>query len=262
MGNATSLQNKLLWCGAIVALVVGVGTGLSALSASLGVWLGLWGFGKGFQILGAVNPYTGWVALFCLIEGIALLIMSKLWHSTNGPKLFSYAIVGSIAACIAWYIPTTFQAPEGESFPPIHDVSTDLIDPPSYVAVLPLRADSPNTVVYGGSEGMTPESHAQMQIEAYPDLVPQMLSATPEEVFDRALAAVDKMGWELVAAAPEEGRIEATATTFWFRFKDDVVIRIQAEGNQTRIDARSLSRVGRGDVGANAIRLREFFEIL
>jgi hypothetical protein len=262
MDNSTPSQKKILWVGAIFAFVIGVGTGFAALSASLGVWLGMWEFGTGFTILGAVNPYTGWVALFCLLEAIALLVMAKSWKSANGSKLFSFAMTGALAAAIAWYIPTTFQAPEGESYPPIHDVSTDTIDPPSYVAVLPLRADAPNTVVYGGSPNMTHERLAGLQTDAFPDLVPRLLDDSADEVFSRALAAVEEMGWELVDAAPADGRIEATATTFWFRFKDDIVIRIRPEGNQTRIDARSLSRVGGGDAGANALRLRAFFEIL
>lgn len=251
----------MLWV-ARLAVVGGVGIGLGALSASLGVWLGLWPFGTGFQILGAVNPYTGWVALVCLAVATALLALAQLLKTGNGIKLFSFAATGALAAGIAWYIPTTFQAPEGEFYPGIHDVSTDTVNPPVYVAILPLRADAPNTVVYGGARNMTPERNAQLQTDAFPDLVPRILNATPEEVFARAMAAVDEMGWELVASVPEEGRIEATDTTFWFRFKDDVVIRIRPEGNQTRIDARSLSRVGGGDLGTNAKRLRAFFEIL
>jgi len=176
--------------------------------------------------------------------------------------LFNLAAGGALAAGIAWYIPSTFQAPAGESYPPIHDVSTDLEDIPQYVAVMPLRADAPNTTVYGGSRNMTPERNAQLQQEAFPDLVPQYYEESFQAVFDRALAAVDEIGWELVAAVPEEGRIEATATTFWFRFKDDVVIRLREEDGRTRVDARSLSRVGGGDAGTNAKRLRRFFEIL
>jgi uncharacterized protein (DUF1499 family) len=81
-------------------------------------------------------------------------------------------------------------------------------------------------------------------------------------VFARALAAVDELAWELVEAVPEEGRIEATDTTFWFRFKDDVVIRIRPSGSGSILDARSLSRVGGGDAGTNARRLRAFFATL
>ena len=109
---------------------------------------------------------------------------------------------------------------------------------------------------------MTPERNAQLQQEAFPDLVTRFYDEPQQVIFDRALTAVDEMGWELVAAVPEEGRIEATATTFWFRFKDDVVIRLRAENGRTKVDARSLSRVGGGDAGTNAKRLRKFFEIL
>jgi len=247
---------------AIIALVAGLGVGAASLIAPLGVWLGAWQFGTGFQILGAVNPYTGWVGLTCLVIGIVLLLVAKQKHMENGVMLFNLAAGGALAAGIAWYIPSTFQAPAGESYPPIHDVSTDLEDIPQYVAVMPLRADAPNTTVYGGSRNMTPERNAQLQQEAFPDLVPQYYEESFQAVFDRALAAVDEMGWELVAAVPEEGRIEATATTFWFRFKDDVVMRLREEDGRTRVDARSLSRVGGGDAGTNARRLRRFFEIL
>ena len=191
-----------------------------------------------------------------------LMGASKIMETDNGVFLFNLAAAGALASGIAWYIPSTFQAPEGQSYPPIHDVSTDLIDIPEYVDVMPLRADAPNTTIYGGSPRMTPELNAQMQQEAFPELVPHYYDESRAAIFDRALAAVESMGWELVAAVPEEGRIEATATTFWFRFKDDVVIRLREENNQTRVDARSLSRVGGGDAGTNAKRLIRFFEIL
>jgi uncharacterized protein (DUF1499 family) len=81
-------------------------------------------------------------------------------------------------------------------------------------------------------------------------------------VFERARAAVDTLGWDLVASAPEQGRIEATDTTFWFRFKDDIVIRITETPEGSLLDARSTSRVGVSDVGKNAARLRAFFALL
>jgi len=261
MTEANNKQPWMFWL-ALLALVAGGGLGLAALIAPMGVWLGLWQFGTGFQILGAVNPYTGWTGLGCLIVGLALLALAHYKQTGDGVKLFNVAAAGALAAGIAWYIPSSFQAPEGESYPPIHDVSTDLVDIPQYVDVMPLRADAPNTTVYGGSPRMTPERNAQLQREAFPDLVPQYYDSGEQAIFDRALAAVNEMGWELVAAVPEDGRIEATATTFWFRFKDDVIIRIRPEGDRTRVDARSLSRVGGGDAGTNAKRLRKFFEIL
>jgi uncharacterized protein (DUF1499 family) len=253
-----------IWIGwaAISTLILSAGLALVMLLAPVGTWIGLWQFGTGFQIMGVVNPLTPWVALFALADGIALYLLAIRFGHYSPGKILALTLTGALACGLAWYIPTTFQAPDGQIYPAIHDVSTDLNDIPAYHAVLPLRANAPNTTVYGGSRNMTPERNAQLQREAYPDLVPQVYNASEEEMYDRALAAVAKMGWELVDANPDEGRIEATATTFWFRFRDDVVIRIRPLGPTTVVDARSLSRVGGGDIGTNAKRLRAFFALL
>jgi uncharacterized protein (DUF1499 family) len=84
----------------------------------------------------------------------------------------------------------------------------------------------------------------------------------PDVAFDKALAAAREMGWDIVDAKPAEGRIEATDTTFWFGFKDDVVIRISPTSEGSRIDVRSVSRVGRSDIGTNAKRIRAYLEKL
>jgi uncharacterized protein (DUF1499 family) len=212
--------------------------------------------------MGAIFPFIHWIGLLALLEGIGGYALARTQAYANAGRVLALPLIGALACGIAWYVPSTFQPGEGETFPPIHDVSTDLEDIPQYVAVLPLRAQAPNTVVYGGSPNMTPERNAQLQRDAYPDLVPKVYDADTDAMFARALAAVDAMGWELVDANADEGRIEATATTFWLRFKDDVVIRIRPQGEGTVVDARSLSRVGGGDVGANAKRLRKFFELL
>ena len=88
------------------------------------------------------------------------------------------------------------------------------------------------------------------------------MDATPADAFKRALQAARDMGWEIVAADAAAGRIEATDTTFWFGFKDDVVIRVEADGAGSRVDLRSVSRVGVGDVGANAARIRAYLRTL
>jgi uncharacterized protein (DUF1499 family) len=140
--------------------------------------------------------------------------------------------------------------------PPIHDITTDTENPPEYVAVLPLRQEAPNPAAYGG------EQIAAQQRAAYPDIQPLELPVPPDAAFDRALAAVDEMEWEVVDANRQQGRIEATDTTFWFRFKDDIVIRITPSGAGSRIDVRSLSRVGQGDAGTNAARIRDYLDAL
>lgn len=93
-------------------------------------------------------------------------------------------------------------------------------------------------------------------------IAPLVLQASPAQAFDRARAAARDMGWQIVSADPAAGRIEAVATTFWFGFKDDVTVRVTPQDGQARIDVRSRSRVGRGDAGANAARIRRYLEKL
>lgn len=244
----------------IIALVLGLGLGLIALAASLGVWFGAWDFRQGFDMLRFVNSHALWVTLLSLGIAFLLLAARRLPDAHKPGRLASLAFVGTIAAALAWVIPESYRP--GEGIPPIHDITTDTSNPPQFVDVLPLRGPGTNPVEYGTSENMTPERQAELQANAYPDIQPVIIDAPESEVFQRALAAVERLGWELVAQVPEEGRIEATDTTFWFRFKDDVVIRIRAEEEGTRVDARSTSRVGVSDVGKNAERLREFFDEL
>lgn len=252
--------NRLLRIIAALAIIAGFGLGLIGLAASLGVWVGLWDFRQGFDMLRFVNSYAAWVAVLSLGAGFILLAASRLPAARGAKKLGLLAICAALAAGLAWVVPQTYRPAEGT--PPIHDITTDTANPPAFVDVLPLRGPGTNPTEYGTSDNMTPERQAELQANAYPDIQPVIINASEEEVFQRALAAVDRLGWELVAQVPGEGRIEATDTTFWFRFKDDVVIRIQATDNGTRVDARSTSRVGVSDVGKNAARLREFFETL
>lgn len=253
---------KWLKIGGLASLVLGLGLGLLTLASAAGIWLGLWDFRRGFSLLGAANQYGQWLAWLCLALAVVALLGSQVFKIRQAGKFIGFAAVGAALAWTAYLIPESFRPPEGVNYPPIHDISTNRLDPPEFVAVVPLRADAPNTLVYGGSNNMTPERLIELTDEAYPDLVTQRYSEQPDVVFERALAAVDELGWELVAADANAGRIEATATTFWFRFKDDVVITIERQGSDTLVDARSVSRVGTGDVGANAIRLRKLFEIL
>lgn len=84
----------------------------------------------------------------------------------------------------------------------------------------------------------------------------------PAQVCPLALAAAQDMGWDVAETNEREGRIEATATTFWFGFKDDVVVRLTPVGAGSRIDVRSVSRVGVSDLGVNAQRIRAYLKRL
>ena len=127
------------------------------------------------------------------------------------------------------------------------------MNPPAFVAIAPLRASYPNGPEYDGAET------ARMQKESYPDILSLVYTQGVDEVFAAATAVVDDMGWELVDSSPGDGRIEATDTTKWFGFKDDVVIRLRpGSAGSTVLDIRSKSRVGRSDIGVNARRIRSF----
>jgi uncharacterized protein (DUF1499 family) len=138
----------------------------------------------------------------------------------------------------------------------IHDITTDTANPPQFVALHALRLTTFNGPEYGG------EKIASIQKAAYPDIQPRIVDQAPAAAFQRALRAARAMEWLIVASVPQEGRIEATATTRWLRFKDDVVVRVTSDGSGSRIDVRSKSRIGRSDLGANAKRIREFFRKL
>lgn len=137
--------------------------------------------------------------------------------------------------------------------PRIHDISTDLAHPPEFVAVKAQRTPAHNSL-----DRLEPENLAALQKESYPDLTPLFINRPPDQVFEQAVTLVKKGGWEIAAISAANGRIEATDTTRIMGFKDDVVIRVQAAGNQTQVDMRSASRVGKGDLGMNAARIRHF----
>jgi hypothetical protein len=259
-----NVRKAPIWLKAIATLmlIAGLGIGGLALAASLGVWFGLWNFGRGFELLGIANSYGDLIAIVGAVVTVAVFVLAKFLGAGNSTKLTAMALIGTLSAALAYYVPESFRPPEGADIPGIHDISTDTVNPPGFVAILPLRADAPNTVEYGGSPSMTPERLAEETTRAYPDLKTVQIDEPPAAVFARALAAVETLGWELVDQDSAAGRIEATDTTFWFRFKDDIVIRIQPSGTGSIVDARSLSRVGVGDVGTNARRLRAFFATL
>lgn len=263
MRSTQSRRVKLvLTIASALVAIAGVSLGLLTLASAAGIWFGAWDFRQGFDLLRMANDYGDVIAWTCLGLTAGILFSAKLWNTGNLFRLGSLAAAGTLIAGIAYAIPESFRPPEGVNYPPIHDISTDLVSPPQFVDVLPLRADAPNTVVYGGSQNMTAERLAELTREAYPDLVPREYAEPLPAVYERAVAAVSELGWDLVAADQRTGRIEATATTFWFRFKDDIVITFAERDGQTLVNARSVSRVGVGDVGANAIRLRKFFELL
>jgi uncharacterized protein (DUF1499 family) len=239
-----------------ISRVILLGAGLAVASALLlvaapvGYRLGIIPLRVALLTLLRWGAYGGMAAAVVSLIGLASTL-ARPKHVRRGTALAAVSLFVGVALV---GLPGRFRL--GPPKPPIHDISTDTVNPPEYVAVLPLRANAPNTTAYGGMK------IASQQREAYPDLQPLLLTVEPPQAFERALAAVHEMGWDLVAADPAAGRIEATDTTFWFGFKDDVVIRVMRAEGGSRVDVRSLSRVGGGDAGTNAKRIRAYLDAL
>ena len=240
--------------GRLVALgfVLAIAAAVAAIASGLGSRMELWSFRGGFQVL----RWAAWGGLVAAGLSLAGLILAL---ARSGPRprgrTFVLGALGLLVGGLVAWVPWSWKE-RAESVPPIHDITTDLGDPPAFEAILPLRADAPNPSEYGG------DSIATQQREGYPDLGPMTLDAPPDVVFRRALEVARDMGWEIVDNDPVRGRIEATATTFWFGFKDDVVVRVRPESGGSRVDVRSVSRVGRSDVGTNAERIENYLEKL
>jgi uncharacterized protein (DUF1499 family) len=199
------------------------------------------------EILGLMNAFLAMrIALIVGAVAIILALIQVIFMR----KTISWPVTGIAVLCaaVAIFMPLSMMN-KAKSVPPIHDITTDLVNPPKFVAILPLRADAPNPAEYQGEEV------ASQQREAYPELQTQKYQQTAEQVFDAALAAVRSMGLEVVSSDKTLGLIEAYDTTTFFGFVDDVVIRIQSDGQMTMLDARSKSRVGMSDIGKNAERL-------
>jgi fatty-acyl-CoA synthase len=162
-----------------------------------------------------------------------------------------------------------------ETIPPIHDVATQVEDPPSFSPrIMGQRATSGANPVHPLTSRLssieayqTPRfadqasrTVGQLGQEAYPELRPLIVTATPERLFEVLSKEARERGWTIVTNDPASGRFEATAETFWFGFEDDVAVRVRRAPSPSRliVDARSTSRVGLSDLGANAARLTDY----
>ncbi len=247
VGNIVQSKGRLS-LPAIGGFLLAVAAGLAAVSAGVGSHWGWWSFRTGFVIL-------RWAAYGGILAAVISLTGCLLTRPGAARRGFIWSVFGLLIALSIVIVPWSYWR-LAQSVPPIHDITTDTENPPGFVAILPLRKNAPNTAVYGGRDV------AAKQQAAYPDLVPLVLPLPPDQAFDRALKQTRSLGWVIVNADPNQGRIEATDTTFWFRFKDDVVIRIVPADRGSRLDIRSVSRVGKSDVGANARRIRKFLKAL
>ena len=230
-----------IWTAAI-GIVFAIASGFGARAGFLSPF---WSMGTYF---------FGSVLLFiaAITAGLGLIRSGGLRGATSRPIAWLALLAG-----LAVTANNGFVISQARGAPAIHDISTDTVTPPAFVRIAALRqADAANPSEYDGAET------AAEQHRAFPDIQPLVVDQPADVVFAGAKEIVADKGWTLVDASEAEGRIEATAETGWVRFKDDVVIRIQPAASGTRVDVRSKSRVGRGDMGVNARRVRNYLDSL
>ena len=229
------------------------------------------------KVPGLVN-WTGYLSLAMLLILPAAVIAARSGAWQPGLLLYAIAILGSamliVMSIIMLLLPRftpwrtnvslnmLFAFPgtllllsllSTGNAPRIHDITTDTANPPVFTRAQAVRGPDANTLA------IKPDSIAQ-QRAAYPELQTLRTALTPGAAFDRALHVAGKLDWEVYHQDRDAGIIEAVDTTRFMAFKDDVVIRIKADSGGTLLDLRSVSRVGEGDVGANAKRIRAFLE--
>lgn len=237
----TKLTNAL----SLLGLVAAVGCALTALGAGLGYRVGFWHYGVGIAILAKVFWVAAGTAAVCAVAAT----LGATLASTR--RVLVMGLAGLAIAGVTAWVPYDLRM-TAKALPRIHDITTDLTDPPQFVRVATLRKPGDHPVTYDGPKV------AEQQRRAYPDVAPLVFNAPRDTVFAAAQAALTSIGLELVEADPVQGRIEAIATSLLFGFKDDVVVRIAAAAGVVKVDVRSKSRVGRNDLGMNAKRIREF----
>ncbi|MEA2117245.1 DUF1499 domain-containing protein [Halovibrio sp. HP20-50] len=202
--------------------------------------------GEAFSFLrNGVYAAGGAVAL-----SLVALLISALTRRFKPAVVASLAIVGAAALL---YVPWQHWQ-RAQEVPAIHDITTDTQNPPAFEALADARKAAPNAVDYPG------EATAEQQQAAYPGIEPLVVDAALPTVLAAAQAQVEENGWRI--AQVSNNHIEATATTRWFGFEDDVAIRLTEIENGVQVDMRSASRLGASDVGTNAARINEFLTAL
>jgi uncharacterized protein (DUF1499 family) len=236
-----------------IAFILCVGAVLAALVASIGSGQGAWPFRVGFTVL----RYAFYAA-----AGGAVLALIMLIASRRTAKFLLINLVALIVA-VGFLLYLGSQVRTARSVPAIHDVSTNLDDMPQF-SRLTVRADNLENIPDMDRpelKAMQPEERWKaIHREAYADVRPVIVQRSPAAVIERAESIARARGWEIALADRQRGILEATDTTRFFRFRDDVVVRARPapDGRGTMVDMRSISRVGGSDVGVNAARIRSF----
>jgi len=195
------------------------------------------------------------LAVIVFVGGLIMTVVANRKGLIRDRQFLLVAVAISLIPMIAMAPPIA----KVRSVPPIHDISTDGLNPPTFDVVIGLRAEAPNDLEYG-SEQDSAAALAKLQQAAYPQIVTLESDLSVPEAVAQAALVLAQQDLEVVNVDVDNGRVEAVATTFWFGFKDDLVVRIQPTHTGSKIDVRSVSRVGQSDLGANAARIAKFLQ--
>lgn len=259
------------WAVRIVSIIA-IGLALVIVVAGPGTRFGLWDYGTGLGLIrnvAAPKALFGGVTLPPLFTaaGLALLLgIASAFMKQGG--LAALGVIAALFAGAAGMVPVKMKA-AFEANPFIHEVTTDFDNPPPIIAAANEERKNP-----AGYRGMDPVPNdpdgligADAQRLAFPDIAPILAEADLAAATAVAKDVVTSMGMEIIADGPADDasgggwRIEAVATSFWFGFKDDFIVRISPlDEGRVKVDLRSKSRVGGSDLGANAARIREFMK--
>lgn len=242
-----------------IAVVLSIGAVLAALVAAVGTGSGWWVYGTGLGVLRFALP----AALLGAVLAVVAWIMARRGGRRAG---WPNALALVTALLFVGYLGNMIFT--ARTLPMIHDATTDLTEVPQF-ATLPVRADNLERVPDLGRadlKALSPEERWKaLHREAYGDLRPLRLPVSPEQALNRAEQLARARGWTVAKVDGDAGTVEATATTLFFRFKDDVVVRVRPDPRReggSVVDMRSISRVGLSDIGVNAKRIRKFLRDL
>jgi uncharacterized protein (DUF1499 family) len=247
--RSTAKRTGLTRAAATLGLVLGVAGVLLLAAGPFGWRFGWWSFRLAFTTLMPYAFYCGCAAMVVSVIALVGSIDRRARGSVVG------AVLGLLLGGVAAYFPWHASEMRGV-YPPMHDITTDFDNPPSFEFAAAMRAAEHGAgVVY-------PSDAAALQQKYYPGIEPALLETPPAQAFDRVLTVIKDKGWTIIKTDPQAGIIDAYDRSFWFGFADDVAIQVSASGIGSRVDIRSGSRQGRGDFGVNAARVRGFLAAL
>lgn len=240
------MKNTTLSNIAIIISLLGL---LTAILMVFGSQFGFWDPIVGFSASRNYNDFIGYIVV---VLG-ALALVSSLYQRQSKAVIKSLLATILGVAILAPTINNVLNKPT--SYPPIHDITTNVDNPPEFIAITEERSGAKNSLIYGGTE------ISKQQLQAFPSIKPIMISLDAQAAYAKALNIAHVMGWEIVAENVTSMRFEATDRTPFFNFADDIVVQISAQENGSRVDLRSVSRIGRGDRGVNAQRIKKFIDL-